>query len=121
LKMPHPFLHVDFRIHRAASGGPIFTSRGEVVGVNTSEIEGEPGVAFGTQIRCLQDAYLDNAIPAAETTPRAVCFSELVSTGWLAIPDYRYGAIPRQCGSVIRLDEIPVSAPTPALGLSIRS
>jgi hypothetical protein len=58
-----PFIEVDCRIHGAASGGPIALQAGRVVAVNCTEMTSTdaPGPGYGAQIRCLNDAFIDDA------------------------------------------------------------
>jgi hypothetical protein len=120
--MPFPYIQVDFRMHGATSGGPII-SDGRVIGVNCTEYapyddQDEP-LAFGTQIRCLQDAYLESVIPLNEEKPRRVSFDELVRTGSMNVEHY----LPREAsepfsGSVLRLD-LPYTAQRPQVGFAV--
>jgi hypothetical protein len=121
VKMPYPYLQVDFRIHGAASGGPIL-SGSHVVGVNCSEyvnIDHPPGPGFGAQSRCLAEAYLDCIVLPTESTPRRVTFDELVRAGCINVENY----VPRNPddplhGTLIQLD-IPAAAPLPAIEIEI--
>ncbi len=118
--VPFPYMHVDFRIHHAASGGPVVGAEGVVVGVNCRFMDPEgPGVA--AQIRCLQDAFLDDLVPLGETAPRRIVFGELVSVGWVTAKHYTAGVVPNQPGRVVRLDAVQPSARGPALEMSVYS
>jgi hypothetical protein len=121
VQMPFPYLQVDFRIHGAASGGPIFHA-GRVVGANCSEwpmnIDHPPGPGFGAQIRCLKDAFIEDAVPLSGGGPRIMTFDELVRAGSISVANY----VPRDTdaplsGSVLRLD-MPVTAPKPKICVS---
>ena len=120
--MPFPYLRVDFRMHGATSGGPII-SDGRVIGVNCTEYEPYDGedkpLAFGSQIRCLRDAFLEDVIPLNEETPRRMSFDELVRTGSIDVEHYlsRETSEPFS-GSVMRLD-LPYTAPRPKIGFEI--
>lgn len=117
--VPYPYIHVDFRIHHAASGGPVVGGDGTVIGVNCRGMDpAGPGVV--AQIRCLQDAYIDDAVLAGEAEPRRVTFSELVAAGVVIARDFAAGAVPLQSGRTVRL-EAPVTARGPALKLSMYS
>jgi hypothetical protein len=91
VRMPFPYLQVDFRIHGAASGGPIF-SDGRVVAVNCSEwpenIDHPPGPGFGAQTRCLKDAFIEDVVPLDGGCPRRMTFDELVRTGSISVANY---------------------------------
>jgi hypothetical protein len=117
--MPFPYLQVDFRIHGAASGGPIFNDDGRVVGVNCTEwpdnIDHPVGPGFGAQIRCLKDAFIDDVVPLEGGCPRRMTFDELVRSGSISVADY----LPRDAdaplsGSVLRLD-MPTAAKPPEI------
>ena len=89
--VPFPYIEVDFRIHGAASGGPII-SASHVVGINCTEwpenLDHPPGPGFGAQSRCLVDAFLDNIVLPSESLPRRVTFNELVRAGALNVENY---------------------------------
>jgi hypothetical protein len=120
--MPFPYLQTNFRMHAATSGGPII-SDGRVIGVNCTEYEPQSvqdrPLAFGTQIRCLRDGFLDSVIPLSEEVPRRMSFDEFVRTGSIDVEHY----VPRDMseplsGSLIRLD-LPYTAPPPKIGFEI--
>jgi len=116
--IPYPYLQVDFRIHGAASGGPVLSGR-HVVGINCTEwpanIDHPPGPGFGAQSRCLGGAFLDDVVLPGETTPRRVTFEELVRAGCINVVDYtpRNPDEPLR-GNLVRLD-MPIWAPPPAI------
>jgi len=120
--MPFPYLQVDFRMHGATSGGPII-SNGRVIGVNCTEYEPydseDKPLAFGSQIRCLRDAFLDDVIPINEKTPRRMSFDEFVRTGSIEVEHYpqRETSEPLS-GSVTRLD-LPYTARPPKISFEI--
>jgi hypothetical protein len=112
-----PYLEVDFRIHGAASGGPILSGP-HVVGINCTEyrnLDHPPGPGFGVQSRCLADAFLDNIVLLDETAPRRVTFDELVRAGVINVDGYapRNPAAPSR-GSLVHIDIAP-TAKTPAI------
>jgi trypsin-like peptidase len=120
--MPFAYLQVGFRMHGATSGGPIILD-GRVVGVNCTEYEPhdvqDKPLAFGAQIRCLRDAFLDDVIPLNEETPRRMSFDEFVLTGSIDVWQY----VPRETsepfsGSVVRLG-LPYTAPRPRISFEI--
>lgn len=118
--VPYPYMHVDFRIHHAASGGPVLGAEGGVVGVNCRFMDpAGPGVV--AQIRCLQNAFLDDVILLGETTPRRVEFSELVSAGAVTARQYAPAVVANQPGRVVRLDTVRTSARGPALEMDMYS
>lgn len=119
--LPFPYLQVNFRMHGGTSGGPIIAN-GRVIGVNCSEYAPtgqEAALAFGTQIRCLRDAFLDDVIPLGQETTRRMSFNELVRTGSIAMEAYapRDESQPLR-GSIIRMD-MPATAPAPQVGFEI--
>ncbi|WP_144441235.1 trypsin-like peptidase domain-containing protein [Bradyrhizobium sp. CCGE-LA001] len=89
--LPFPYIEVDFRIHGAASGGPII-SGSYVVGINCTELQANldhpSGPAFGVQSHCLADAFLDNVVLPLESSPRRVTFNELVCSGVVNVHGY---------------------------------
>lgn len=118
--MPFPYLQVNFRIHGAASGGPIIGPDGTVIGVNCSEYQPD-GPGFGAQIRCLQNAFIEDGVLSGETTPRKVTFAELVVAGAVTVHNFTTSAIPIQSGRVVRFD-VPITAHGPCrLGLTMAS
>jgi hypothetical protein len=89
--VPFPYIEVNFRIHGAASGGPII-SGSNVVGINCTEwpenLDHPPGPGYGAQSCCLTSAYLDNIVLPNERVPRRVTFDELVRAGALNVARY---------------------------------
>lgn len=89
--VPFPYIEVDFRIHGAASGGPIISGK-YVSGVNCTEwpenLDHPPGPGFGAQSLCLRDAFLDNVALPSEFSPRRVTFDDLVRADVLNVENY---------------------------------
>ncbi len=112
--VPYPYFHANFRIHGGASGGPVLVVNGSVIGVNCTELKPD-GPGFGAQIRCLQNAFIDDAIMPNEDIPRQVTFSELVSAGVVPITDFQLQTIDNQGGETVRLDLIPIEGQSPEL------
>lgn len=120
LLVPYPYMHVGFHIHGAASGGPVGSHGLGVVGVNCRYLEPDgPGVV--AQVRCLQDAFIDNVVLLGETQERRVTFADLVCAGAVSVEHYVPNAVPAQPGRVVRLDSVPVSIAGPALEMSVWS
>ena len=113
--IPFPYMQVDFRIHGAASGGPIISAGGGVIGVNCTE-NAPDGPGFGVQIRCLQDAFIDDSVLFGETVPRRITFAELVSAGVVTARHFVAGTIPCCVGHVVSFDA-PIAARGPHLEL----
>jgi hypothetical protein len=116
--IPFPYIEVDFRIHGAASGGPIL-SGSYAVGVNCTEWpqnSDQPfGPGFGAQSCCLIDAFLDNIILPSETSPRRVTFDELVRSGCINIENYSPPNANRPLrGKLVGLN-MPTSTSPPAI------
>lgn len=117
--VPYPYMHVGFRIHGAASGGPV-ASDNAVVGVNCRYMEPDgPGVV--AQIRNLQDSFIDDAVLSGESVPRRVYFSELVKAGAIKVLGYDDNSTLRQTGHVVLLDQIPPNAPGPTLKMVVHA
>ena len=115
--VPYPYVQVDFHIHHAASGGPVVGPDGSVIGVNCRYMDpAGPGVV--AQIRCLEAAYIDDAVLPGELGARRVTFPELVAAGAIRVNDYVPRSIPAQPGRTIRF-EIPIAARGPNLQFSI--
>jgi hypothetical protein len=121
--VPFPYLQVDFRIHGAASGGPILVGS-HAVGINCTEysqnVDHPPGPGFGVQSRCLAEAFLDDVVLPGEGIPRRVTFDELVRAGCINVAGYtpRNHNEPAH-GMVVRF-EMPVSAVPPAVEIAIQ-
>jgi Trypsin-like peptidase domain len=119
--IPFPYLCVDCRIHGAASGGPIVVNGGKVIGVNCTEFKTNesPGPGYGVQIQCLRDAFIDDIVLLDEGLPRRVTFDELVSANCIPVDDFvGQPACPLPRGLLVRLDQIPVTAPHPRINLT---
>jgi hypothetical protein len=111
--VPYPYMYVDFRIHGAASGGPVVSGEA-VVGINCRYMEPDgPGVIG--QICNLHEAFLDDVILWGESTSRRVSFPELVKAGAIKVSGYEGNLASRQKGELVRLDEILPSAQAPAI------
>jgi Trypsin-like peptidase domain len=116
--VPFPYLEVNCRIHGAASGGPIAQAGGGVVGVNCTELsktlDHPPGPGFGAQIRCLQDAFIDDASLSGENS-RRVTFDELVHAGRIVVANYVASSRPATGSPPVRLDQVLVTAAHPQI------
>jgi hypothetical protein len=53
------------------SGGPVFDSQGEVIGVNAAYIDGFPGVSLGFSVRALKP-LIDHARATQESKPQRI-------------------------------------------------
>ena len=119
-KMPHPCMQINFRIHGAASGGPVVGEDGFVIGINCTEwVPDGPG--FVAQICCLQDAFIEDAALCKNKPPGKVTFRELISAGATVVRDYVPYTRNSYPGHVIRLDNVPVIAQAPSLDIIISS
>lgn len=109
--IPHPHYVVDFRIHGGASGGPVFCSSGQVVGVNSREMAGT-GPGYVTPVRLLEGAFIENASLSAEGAPGLVTFAEVVNAGAIRIDGYIASDPPTaKWGRVVHLTRIPTAKP----------
>jgi hypothetical protein len=107
--VPYPHYRVNFRIHAAASGGPVFSSGGSVVGVNCKEMHGS-NYGFAAQIRCLEGAFIDNASLETDGPLGRVTFSELVERDVIRVG----GFLPRErtqapSGRIVHLSLLPTA------------
>jgi hypothetical protein len=118
VKMPFPFIQANFVMHGGASGGPVFGPDGGVVGVNSTYFPPH-GPGFITQIRCLQDSFVERVKTPDGTSVSHVTFAELVAAGLIDSVDFNGNALPHQSGTFIRLDEIEITAPAPALHIEL--
>ena len=117
--VPYPYMQVSFKIHGAASGGPV-ASGNAVVGVNCRFMKPDgPGVAV--QIRTLQDSFIDDAVLLGETVQRRVTFAELVEAGALTARGFVGDSVPKQAGRLVRFDRVPASAPGPGLEMAVQA
>jgi hypothetical protein len=78
----------------------------------------DPGPGYGTQIRCLRDAFIDDAALPGENGFRRVAFDELVRSRCIDVADYvaRNSEEPLS-GSLVRLDQVPSTAPRPQISV----
>jgi len=58
--LPNPCWRTSMYVHGGASGGPVMTSDGKVVGINSSSLFGEPNVSYVSTIRHALDINLKN-------------------------------------------------------------
>lgn len=118
--VPFPYIEVNFRIHGAASGGPI-TCGSYVAGVNCTEwpenLDHPPGPGYGAQSICLIDAFLDNVVLPNESLPRRVTFDELVRAGVLNVENYSPRAADRPIQGRLLDLTMPASVPYPSIEL----
>jgi hypothetical protein len=114
--LPFPYMQVDFRIHGAASGGPVVGQIGGIVGVNCSENTPD-GPAYVTQIRCLEGAFLDMP-PTSGGAPRRVTFDELAASRLLSVLDYVPSGPRSPSGRLVRL-RMPFAERRPILYLNM--
>ncbi len=120
LLVPFPYMHVGFHIHGAASGGPVLIEGIGVVGVNSRFMDPDgPGVV--AQIRCLQDAFLDDVILLGEDRERTVTFQQLIDARAVTVKHFAENVVATQNGRLVRLDRVPAVAPGPTLEMSIWS
>lgn len=115
--MPVPYLRTDFRMHAAASGGPIWQPWGGVVGINCSEYG--PEIAYGIQIRCLEDSFIDDAVPRGEEHARRVTLAELVRSERIKVDAFADAANPRLSGTLVCLDQMAPIRTRNALSLDV--
>jgi hypothetical protein len=83
-----------------------------VIGINCTELKPD---GYGAQIRCLQDAFIDDGILLGERIPRRVTFSELVSAGAVSVADFITGTPGSEIGRLVRLDTVPITAIGPKI------
>lgn len=117
-KMPYPCMQVNFRIHGAASGGPVVGEDGSVIGINCTELFPD-GPGYVAQICCLQDAFIEDATLWENKPPGKVTFRELISAGVVVVRDYAPNTEKSYPGHVIRLDNVPITAQAPSLEINI--
>jgi hypothetical protein len=110
--VPYPYFYADYRIHGGSSGGPVFLQGSGVYGVNCTELKPH-GPGFGAQVRCLQDAFIEENLSSDEQAPRRVTFAELVSGGVLTVTGFTPGSIAPQPGRLVRFDTILPTARGP--------
>jgi hypothetical protein len=114
VRVPYPYLQVDFRIHGGASGGPILSCAEW-----PANIDHPPGPGFGAQSRCLGDAFLDAVLFSGEAEPRRATFEDLARAGAINVVDYRPKDRDHALnGIVVRLD-MPIAAPSPKIKTAI--
>jgi len=120
IMIPFPYIEVDCRIHGAASGGPMARNGGRVIALNCTEMTSTDahGPGFGVQIRCLNDAFIDDAALPGEAGFRRVTFDELVRSRAVDVADY-VARNPEEplSGSVVRLDQVRPTAARPKISI----
>lgn len=103
VRLMENLIQTDAALNPGNSGGPLVTSRGEVVGVNTAVILGGQGIAFAVPINtatwvisCLlrdgrvRRSHLGVAGQDVDIPRRLVReHALLVSAGWLSLPSLR--------------------------------
>ena len=82
--LPFPVFESNMPIYAGASGGPVFNSRGQVVAVNCTRIEGSD-VSYHTDIACALDLIVEDTFAEGDTTPRARTIRELAVLGAVSV------------------------------------
>jgi hypothetical protein len=115
--VPYPFYRVNFRMHPAASGGPVFGASGHVVGLNTKEMYGSD-FGYVAQISCLEGAFIENGSLAADGSPACTTFHELVADGAVRVDAYTPAdSVCTSFGRVVHFPMLPTQQP---LAVTIR-
>lgn len=122
-------IQTDAALNPGNSGGPLVTSRGEVIGVNTAVIRGAQGICFATAVntakfvaaRLIKDGYIrrghigvvgqDVALPR-----RLVRFHNLPVDSGVRVEEVLPGS-PSEAAGVVRGDVIVVFAGRPIAGI----
>jgi hypothetical protein len=76
--LPFPVFESNMPIYAGASGGPVFNTRGEVIAVNCTRIEGSD-VSYHTDISCILDLIVENTFTQRDPVPRARSVRELAA------------------------------------------
>lgn len=80
--LPGPCLQTSIFIHGGASGGPVFNSRGLVVGVNSTGYEDE-GLSFITPLYLLKDLKVDGIKTSVDAKETFTTVAELLKFGMM--------------------------------------
>jgi S1-C subfamily serine protease len=122
-------IQTDAALNPGNSGGPLVTSAGEVVGINTAAIAGVQGIAFavpastakmviGALLRDgrVRRSYIGISGHDAVLPPRLVRFHHLPGVGAVAVADVAAGS-PAARGGVLQHDLIVAFGGTPVCGI----
>ena len=112
VRLMDDFIQTDAALNPGNSGGPLVTSRGEVIGVNTAVIRGAQGICFAT------------AINTAKFVAAKLIKDGFIRRGYIGVVGQdvplarrvvRFHGLPVESG--VRIEEVQESSPAAAAGL----
>jgi S1-C subfamily serine protease len=122
-------IQTDAALNPGNSGGPLVTSRGEVIGVNTAAIRGAQGICFATAIntakfvaaRLIKDGFIRRGHIGVvgqdvELPRRLIRFHNLTVEGGVRVQEVVSGS-PAAAAGVLRGDVIVVFSGRPIAGI----
>lgn len=81
--LPGPCLQTSIFVHGGASGGPVFNSRGLVIGVDSTGYEDE-GLSFITPLYLLKDLKVDGILTSIDAKETFKTVAELIDIGMMS-------------------------------------
>lgn len=83
--LPNPCFRTDIHLHPGSSGGPVFNSKGYVIGVNSTSFQEAPDVSFVSNINYVLDLNVPNGRIEKEPNLSPVRVKDLVRYGYLSV------------------------------------
>lgn len=60
--LPSPCVRTNMHIYGGVSGGPVFNSKGKVIGINSTSHFGETNLSFVSLIECTKNTCTKNSV-----------------------------------------------------------
>lgn len=83
--LPYPCYRTSIVLHGGSSGGPVFGQNSNVIGVNSTGVEGEDNISYVSRIQDVFDLQIPNVVLPGSTEPKSICLRGLKEIDHVAI------------------------------------